>query len=298
MRKLTHEQFLEKLSNVNPNIEVLGAYVKMTVKIKCRCKIDGYIWDVIPNSLMRGLGCPKCAGNNRKTHEEFVAQMHEINPNIEVLSKYISDQKRVKCRCLIDGHEWEPRANSLVRGKGCPKCSHHIRITTEMFIAQMAEINPDIEILGEYVHCEKNIKCKCKIDGHIWEAMPNNLKRGTGCPICNASKGEKRISRYLSKHGISFEPQKIYDELIGIGGKNLLYDFYLPDYNLLIEYQGNFHDGTVTGSYQRNFDFERQIEHDRRKKKYAKDNGIRFLEIWYNDYNNLETILGEIRGIT
>ena len=96
MRKLTHEQFLEKLSNVNPNIEVLGTYVKMTVKIKCRCKIDGYIWDVIPNSLMRGLGCPKCAGNNRKTHEEFVAQMHEINPNIEVeyLTRIVKDLRK------------------------------------------------------------------------------------------------------------------------------------------------------------------------------------------------------------
>ena len=38
-------------------------------------------------------------------------------------------------------------------------------------------------------------------------------------------------------------------------------------------------------------DFERQLEHDRRKKEYAKQNNINLLEIWYYDIDNIEEIL-------
>lgn len=38
-------------------------------------------------------------------------------------------------------------------------------------------------------------------------------------------------------------------------------------------------------------DFERQLEHDKRKRNYAKENNIRLLEIWYYDIDNIEEIL-------
>lgn len=63
------------------------------------------------------------------------------------------------------------------------------------------------------------------------------------------------------------------------GGGNLSYDFYLDEYNLLIEYQGEFHDGSARirdKSY-----LPTQQEHDRRKREYAKQQGINLLEIWY-----------------
>ena len=63
-------------------------------------------------------------------------------------------------------------------------------------------------------------------------------------------------------------------------------------YNLLIEYQGEFHDGTAW--QQTEIDFLRQQEHDKRKKNYAKKNNIGLLEIWYWDYDNIEQILNEV----
>lgn len=58
---------------------------------------------------------------------------------------------------------------------------------------------------------------------------------------------------------------------------------------MLIEYQGEFHDGTAW--QQTEIDFLRQQEHDKRKKNYANMNNILLLEIWYWDYNNIEQIL-------
>lgn len=113
------------------------------------------------------------------------------------------------------------------------------------------------------------------------------------CPECSNYKGEIRISEYLIKHNftknIGYIYQKEFDGLIGLGNGNLSYDFYLPKYNLLIEYQGEFHDGTARN--QAKVDFEKQQEHDRRKKQYAIDNDIKLLEIWYWDYDNIEKIL-------
>ena len=71
----------------------------------------------------------------------------------------------------------------------------------------------------------------------------------------------------------------------------LSYDFYLPKYNLLIEYQGQFHDGNITGDYQTEEMLEIQQEHDRRKRQYAIDHNIELMEIWYWDFDNIENIL-------
>ena len=84
-------------------------------------------------------------------------------------------------------------------------------------------------------------------------------------------------------------PQKEFNGLLGLGGKNLSYDFYLPDYNLLIEYQGEYHDGTANN--QTKVAYKKQQEHDKRKKEYALNNNIKLLEIWYWDFERIEKML-------
>jgi len=88
---------------------------------------------------------------------------------------------------------------------------------------------------------------------------------------------------------IYYISQKEFEGLVGLRNGNLSYDFYLPQYNLLIEYQGQFHDGTAPR--QTKEQFEKQQEHDRRKKQYVENNKIRLLEIWYWDFDRIEEIL-------
>ena len=81
-----------------------------------------------------------------------------------------------------------------------------------------------------------------------------------------------------------------FDGLVGVGGKSLTYDFYLPDNNLLIECQGKQHEKPIEyfgGEEQ----FKIQQEHDKRKREYAEANGYKLLEIWYYDYDNIDEIL-------
>lgn len=74
-----------------------------------------------------------------------------------------------------------------------------------------------------------------------------------------------------------------------MGYGKLSYDFWLINYNILIEYQGQFHDGGA-GEYTK-INLKKQQEHDRRKKEYAKNNNIELLEIWYWDFDKIEEIL-------
>lgn len=129
-------------------------------------------------------------------------------------------------------------------------------------------------------------KFRCYECGHVWDMA---LYAGSWCPNCSKSKGEDMVEEFLKNNNITYEPQKRFDDLRGIGNGLLSYDFYLIDYNLLIEYQGEFHDGTA--EIQTDEGFKYQQEHDRRKKQYAMDNNIDLLEIWYYDFDNIESIL-------
>jgi hypothetical protein len=112
------------------------------------------------------------------------------------------------------------------------------------------------------------------------------------CPECQYSQSENSISLYLVKNKVEYISQKEFEGLIGLGGGNLSYDFYLPKYNLLIEAQGQFHDGNGDkGNYYMKQNLNKQKEHDRRKHKYAQNNNINLLEIWYWDFDRIEEIL-------
>ncbi|HCW2676195.1 hypothetical protein VXC74_13810 [Clostridioides difficile] len=140
------------------------------------------------------------------------------------------------------------------------------------------------------------IKCTENNNHASYQTMSYSFIKGSRCPICSESKGEKRIRNYFNNKSIEYHMQQEFDGLFGLGDRNLSYDFYLPNYKLLIEYQGEFHDGTITGSYKEYFNLEKQQEHDRRKREYAKNNGYKLLEIWYWDFDNIEEILDKEIG--
>jgi len=133
------------------------------------------------------------------------------------------------------------------------------------------------------------------------------------CPECQYSKGEDRIGIHLINNNWKkiiqeeyekllkinednyYIPQKTFNRLLGLGGKLLSYDFYIPKLNLLIEYQGDQHEKPIDfkgkGKKYAEEQFEIQKEHDKRKKEYALQNGYNFLEIWYWEFDNIEEII-------
>jgi hypothetical protein len=194
-QKKTTEQFKEELFNINPNIEVLGAYVNNHTKIKCKCKIDGNMWEPKPAKLLIGQGCPICklkkqTDTHRKPHDQFIREASEVNPDIEVLGTYVNTKTKILCLCKNHNKEWRVKPEKLLIGQGCPVCkitktANKKRKPYDQFILQLSEINPNIEVLGEYVNNRTPLKVRCKIDGNVWEPTAGKLLSGSGCPKCS-----------------------------------------------------------------------------------------------------------------
>ncbi|ELI9381918.1 zinc-ribbon domain-containing protein [Escherichia coli] len=62
------------------------------------------------------------------------------------------------------------------------------KMTHEEHVKAIAKVNHDVDVLGEITGNDKKVLCRCKVCDHLWLAIPNNLKRGSGCPKCKAIK--------------------------------------------------------------------------------------------------------------
>lgn len=294
-------EVIGELKEINPNIEVLSnAYINNRTKLACKCVLDAHEWGATWKDLQQGTGCPKCAGCIKLTIEDVVCKLKYINPKIKVLSKKYGGGKGIlRCKCLIDGCEWDAMWNNLQQGVGCPKCSsYREKLTIEDVINGMFEINPNIKILDKgYINSTTNLNCKCIIDGYEWGATWNNISMGSGCPKCaisnSVSKGEKVISDILSILNIEYSMEKRFDDCRNI---NMLpFDFSVEDKVdtlFLIEYDGKQHFDPVEffGGEEK---FKKRIHNDNIKTNYCKDNNIPLLRIPYWDFNNIEEILVE-----
>ena len=158
----------------------------------------------------------------------------------------------------------------------------------------------EFEIVSEYSGCDDPIKILHKRCGNISEYYrAGRIFTDYICPCkyCNISNGEKSIMNFLESKSIEYDYQKKYDDLIGLNGGALSYDFYLPINNMLVEFQGKQHFEPIEYFGGQEY-FEIQQEHDRRKRQYAKDNKIELLEIPYWDLDNIEKTLSRELSLT
>ena len=300
-KRKTTEQFKKEVYDTNPNIKVIGEYITAIDPIDLLCLVCDYKWSPIADSVIgkNTSGCPKCGLRTISeklslTLDIYKQRVFEINPNIEVLgTTYINNMTPIEHKCKICNYAWSVTPNSILVGHGCPNCAGNIKYTIDEVRLIVSEINSNIIVIGPYISANKPLPCRCLVCGYNWNSSLSNIKKGNGCPNCSMSKGEKQIMNILNKLGIPYDWQKTYNGLVGVGNGLLSYDFYLSTYNSLIEYQGNFHDGTVNNGFQTEEQFKIQQEHDKRKREYAKDHNINLLEIWYYDYDNIEQILTE-----
>jgi len=265
------------------------------------CK-DGYMFYSSWMVLHRGCIPEKFHKSNPYTIQNIKLWCNLNSKQFELVSdKYNGSNKLLKWKCLKEdcGENFKSNWGNIISGQGCSAC-----VGRQIGISNcLATKNPELAIEWNYnkngdltpfdiaPFSNQHVWWKCSECKREWYASINGRNQGRGCSICNQSKGEKRISKKLINDNILFEPQKEFEMLIGVRGGNLSYDFYLSKYNLLIEYQGEQHERYIPGFHGSYEDFERQVEHDKRKREYAKNNNINLLEIWYYDFDNIEEIL-------
>ena len=165
-----------------------------------------------------------------------------------------------------------------------------IKKTTAEYIEHLKSKNKNILCLEQYINSATKIKHQCKICKYKWYAYPNALlsTRKIGCPVCNISKGEQRITNILKTNNIIFEQQRTYEDLYFKSVKHpLRFDFYLPLYNLLIEYNGKQHYEHIEHFTTKELFQEQQIR-DNLKIEYCIKNNIELKIIRYDEDIQLE----------
>lgn len=284
----------------NCGIELKAHYFAV---IKQRKNNNGL--DICKTCSIRARQVEKAKQNNLELKlprlaKEFVEVLHDDYKNYTPEMMNITSNLKVLWRCSVDKchYEWEAKVSDrTAKGSNCPSCHGRVVSNKNRLSLLFPELSVDwhptknVSLLPSDVTyaSHKMVWWKCS-ENHEWSTpVHSRTIMNTGCPICSESKGEKRIREWLECNNIKFEHQKTFDNLLGIGGNLLSYDFYLPDFSLLIEYQGQFHDGN--GNDYMKLNLPKQKEHDARKKKYAIRQNINLLEIWYWDYDNVEDIL-------
>lgn len=296
-----HNTYVREISYVNPTIEVIDKYVGSKTKIKHHCLIHDVYWDIAPSNVLKGCGCPQClrdkiANAHSFTTEKYKEMLTEKNPNIIVLEDYVNINTPISHKCTIHDVEWSTTPASVLQGCGCPQCksekiSNALLKTHEEYVVEVNNVNPNIVVLEKYSGVFSPIKHKCLIDGHEWFAAPGNILYGYGCPKCNSSKGEKSICQWLDDNQIKYISQKKFDDCKDI--RALPFDFYLPDYNLCIEYDGEQHFKPVNfggiSDEEASQNYKTTLRHDHIKNEFCQNNDISLLRISF--YENPHEIL-------
>lgn len=149
-------------------------------------------------------------------------------------------------KCPICNKEFEAKISSIVQGttksRGCLKTIHAKEIGAKNFVDLTNMRFGRLTCLytlkektssGSYIwHCQ----CDC---GKTKDVSNNDLKSGRvkSCG-CNYSKGEAEIEECLKSLKIIYKTQYTFKDCLSNKNKPLRFDFYLPDYNCCIEYDG------------------------------------------------------------
>lgn len=301
VKKFSHKWFIEKVSilhNYKYNY-FLTDYKGMFTKVTIICPIHG-IFEQEAQYHARGSGCPKCK-NDKTSERESLTQKQWLERAKEIhgdkydyfLLDYKDSRAKVKIVCPKHG-VFEQLANSHLQGYGCPKCKYEILpqnqpMTQDEYIrkANKVHYNKYNYSKSKYSSWNEFITIICPNHGEFEQRAGSHLQ-GFGCPNCATSKGENLIQNYLYLNNIKGLFQYKFENC---KYKNSLpFDFYLPDYNLCIEYDGTQHYTSIEYfGGQENLELI-QLK-DSIKTQYCIDNKIELIRIPYWDIDNIESIL-------
>ena len=283
-RKKSGQSYLTKAKKIHgDNLDFsLVNFKNANERVVVICRKHGKFKTTMSAVVDRGAGCKKCAYIGRRTTPEvFAEKARKIHGD-----KY--DYSAVKCSFVVDNVDiicrkhgsFTQTVHAHLRGSGCPSCAKENKFKgLDVFLKEAREIHGDkydyrlVKKLGK----RKKIKVKviCPVHG-VFKVTPfSHIVGHSGCPRCNESYGERRVSMFLEKYGIKYIREYKLD------GYKYRYDFFLPDFNIFIEFHGKQHYVPVNtfGGFE---NLKRTRERDAIKISLAAQNNIGLIVINYD----------------
>lgn len=289
-KRKTTEEFIEDAKNIHGDRYdySLVDYKNNATKVKIICSIHGE-FEQKTNTHLKS-GCRLCFFDSLKNNTiNFIKRAKEIHGDKYDYSLVDYKTAIINIKIICSKHGvFEQKPYIHLKGCNCPECFiESKRNNTIDFIKKANEIhnNKYDYSLVDYKTAHKKVKIICKDHG-IFEITPHNHNHEKGCPKCKKSKNEIFIENYLSENNINYVAQKRFDKCKH--KKKLPFDFYLPDYNICIEYDGQQHYNSISCWGGDKVFIETKIR-DEIKNEYCKNNNIRLIRIKF-DENILEKL--------
>lgn len=309
--RLDSDRVKEIVESKNDNI-LLNPYDYInttTSNLNVICGNCGDIFTTSLSSIINGGGkCIKCGlekqiercNDDKEQYYNYFKQICDENNYILLspLSDYVNCFSKLKFICPKHG-EQEVSYSKFQSGQRCPMCGKeeayaNKRLSQDEVELRINSINGNVLLNKEdYIkNSEINLKIQC-FCGNIYTTSLVNYERENvnRCPICSQSesKGEYEIRKILEIYSIQYIPQAKFDDCKDI--RALPFDFYLPEYNYIIEFDGPQHFEPIYGEEQLLY----IQKHDMIKNAYCKNNNINIIRIPYWDSGKIkEIILNEL----
>lgn len=290
-KKLTLKEFEErlKLSFPNSKLEIIEYNgLKEPMEIKC-LKCGRIIKESRAEGVFSRINiCSSCKEFN--TRKEKIKYLESLQDTLEILE---IGRKNTKIKCHSCGEVFERTTVGVMSNfNNCPNCnSFYQKQANSLQEAEeyLSKKFPDhnYKVL-QYSTFHGNCAIKHEDCKFVYKGRFDSFCNSRGCPKCyrKKSKGEQRIEKWLINHKINYISQ--YPLSLKTDMKRYKFDFYLPDFNIAIEYNGEQH-------YIKKKDFFDGLEitqnRDRKKKEYCLENNIELLIIPYTEYDNIAPIL-------
>ena len=260
-----------------------GEYKNTYSKLLLKCP-NNHNYEVRVDSFKEGRRCQQCFVESIRLNVDRIKNYIESQGYKWVSGEYKNARSKLLLKCP-NNHDYKTTYDNFKIHK-CPQChSENIRIEEEKKFKEFVEKQGYKWEEGKYKNSRSKILLKCP-NNHDYEVRINSFKSGRRCPLCNnISKGEQKIMDVLNIHNILYT----HDKLIWKENK-LRPDFYLPDYNLIIEYDGKQHYESIEYFGGKEM-LKLTQQKDKEKNDYCREHNINLLRIPYWEFNNIEAIL-------
>lgn len=245
-----------------------------------KCPICGeLVYRQIADMCKRNFVCPKCGygsknqlSNHKKlSQEKFLDKLYKTTSGVFTDDIYVGSKIKMKFYCN-NGHRWTNKPEAQY-GIGCPYCCGRKPIVGE---TDLGTTRPDVAKLLKYPekavlykeHSNQYEDFVCPNCGKELNRMIKNVSsKGLHCENCGdgLSYPNKFMANILTQLGIRYKAEH------RIKPEKYKYDFFLLDYNTIIEMHGlqHYEESSLTS---RTLVEER--ENDRQKYEYAIQNNI------------------------
>lgn len=284
-------------------IERLNSKIYLTIY----CKNHQFTYRIDFHSFLRTKRC--CAQSTQTVRNNLIDIITKFNKvhgeGTYDYSKFELTIMNNKSIIICPKHgKFSQSATNHILGQGCPECGkekcaqvcHKNNLKKVIpFEKMLIKLNQTHNNRYRYIKPKifrgyrQKIQIICPDHGIFIQQVQSHLN-GQGCPKCarEGSKGVKSIQKYLQQQNIQYITEKRFDDCRNT--LTLPFDFYLTEYNLCIEFDGEQHFKPIYGKAK----FKQRQINDEIKNSYCLSQGIELVRIPYWKFSNIVEILSKV----